>query len=119
MLRLGFAQSWVDLIMRCVSSVSSRIRLRGTLSEAFLPQLGLRQGDPLSPFLFLFCTEGLSTALTAAQREGRLPGVRASKHGPPINHLLFADDSLVFLRNDMSEVHFLKDILSTYSADSG
>ncbi|KAK8684255.1 hypothetical protein V6N13_040285 [Hibiscus sabdariffa] len=95
------------------------VRLRGTLSEAFLPRRGLRQGDPLSPFLFLFCTEGLSAKLTAAQREGRLPGVRASKHGPPVNHLLFADDSLVFLRNDMSEVHCLKDILSTYSAVSG
>ncbi|KAL4281807.1 hypothetical protein GQ457_03G016970 [Hibiscus cannabinus] len=119
MLRLSFAQPWVDLIMRCVSSVSSRVRLCGTLSEAFLPRRGLRQGDPLSPFLFLFCTEGLSAALTAAQHEGRLPGVRASKHGPPMNHLLFSYDSLVFLRNDLSEFHYLKDILSTYSAVSG
>ncbi|KAL4363029.1 hypothetical protein GQ457_04G019900 [Hibiscus cannabinus] len=119
MLRLGFTQSWVDHIMRSVSSVSSRVRVRGTLSEAFLPQHGLRQGDPLCPFLFLFCTEGLSVALIAAQREGRLPDVRASKHGPPVNHLLFSDDSLVFLRNDMSEVHCLKVILTTYSTVSG
>ncbi|KAL4324012.1 hypothetical protein GQ457_11G027330 [Hibiscus cannabinus] len=78
MLRLGFAPSWVDLIMRCVSSVSSRVCVRGALSEAIRPQRGLRQGDPLSPFLFLFCSEGLSAALTAAQQEGHLPGVRAS-----------------------------------------
>ncbi|KAL4332654.1 hypothetical protein GQ457_07G000040 [Hibiscus cannabinus] len=90
MLRLGFAPSWVDLIMRCVSSVSSRVRVRG-----------------------------LSAALTAAQQEGHLPGVRASKHGPPVNHLLFADDSLVFLRNNMTEVQCLKDILLTYSSVSG
>ncbi|KAL4368506.1 hypothetical protein GQ457_05G022370 [Hibiscus cannabinus] len=96
-----------------------QVHMRGTLSDAFLPQRGLRQGDPLSPFLFLFCTEGFSAALTTAQREGRLPGVRARKHGPPVNHLLFADDSLVFLRNDMSEVHCLKDILTTYSTVSG
>ncbi|KAL4298226.1 hypothetical protein GQ457_12G014210 [Hibiscus cannabinus] len=101
MLPLGFAPSWVDLIMRCVSS------------------RGLRQGDPLSPFLFLFCSEGLSAALTAAQQEGQLPGVRASKHGPPVNHLLFTDDSLVFLRNNMAEVQCLKDILLTYSVVSG
>ncbi|KAL4296377.1 hypothetical protein GQ457_12G000140 [Hibiscus cannabinus] len=119
MLRLGFAPSWVDLIMRCVSSVSSRVRVRGALSEAIRPQRGLRQGDPLSPFLFLFCSEGLSAALTAAQQEGQLPGVRASKHGPPVNHLLFADDSLVFLRNNIAEVQCLKDILLTYSAVSG
>ncbi|KAL4369465.1 hypothetical protein GQ457_05G022150 [Hibiscus cannabinus] len=119
MLRLGFDPSWVDLIMRCVSSVSSRVRMRGTLSEAFCPQRGLRQGDPLSPFLFLFCSEGLSAALTTAQQEGHLPGVRASKHGPLVNHLLFADDSLVFLHNNMTEVQCLKDILLTYSSVSG
>ncbi|KAK8618177.1 hypothetical protein V6N13_116045 [Hibiscus sabdariffa] len=119
MLHLGFAPSWVDLIMRCVSSVSSRVRVRGALSEAFHPQRGLRQGDPLSPFLFLFCSEGLSATLTAAQQEGHLPGVRASKHGPPVNHPLFADDSLVFLRNNMTEVQCLKDILLTYSSVSG
>ncbi|KAL4341150.1 hypothetical protein GQ457_08G031210 [Hibiscus cannabinus] len=95
------------------------VRVHGALSTAFRPQRGLRQGDPLSPFLFLFCSEGLSAALTAAQHEGHLPGIRASKHGPPVNHLLFADDSLVFLRNNMSEVHCLKDILSTYSSVSG
>ncbi|KAL4341194.1 hypothetical protein GQ457_08G031170 [Hibiscus cannabinus] len=119
MLLLGFALSWVDLIMRCVSSVSSRVRVRGALSVAFRPQRGLRQGDPLSPFLFLFCFEGLSATLTATQHEGHLRGVRASKHGPPVNHLLFVDDSLVFLRNNMSEVQCLKDILSTYSSVSG
>ncbi|KAL4301840.1 hypothetical protein GQ457_10G010650 [Hibiscus cannabinus] len=95
------------------------VRVRGALSEAIRPQRGLRQGDPLSPFLFLFCSEGLSAALTAAQQEGHLPGVRASKHGPPVNHLLFADDSLVFLHNNMNEVHCLKDILLTYSSVSG
>ncbi|KAL4304011.1 hypothetical protein GQ457_10G010470 [Hibiscus cannabinus] len=119
MLHLGFVPSWVDLIMRCVSSVSSQVRVRGTISAPFLPQRGLRQGDPLSPFLFLFCTEGLSATLLMAQREGHLLGVRASKHGPPINHLLFADDSLFFLRNDISEVQCLKDILTTYSTVSG
>ncbi|KAL4297910.1 hypothetical protein GQ457_12G014300 [Hibiscus cannabinus] len=81
MLRLGFAPSWVDLIMRCVSFVSSRVHVRGALSEAFRPQRGLRQGDPLSPFLFLFCMEGLSAALVAAQHEGRLPGVCATRLG--------------------------------------
>ncbi|KAL4339540.1 hypothetical protein GQ457_08G031650 [Hibiscus cannabinus] len=97
MLCLGFAPSWVDLIMSCISSVSSRVRVRGALSEAIR----------------------LSAALTAAQHEGHLPGVRASKHGHPVNHLLFADDSLVFLRNNLTEVQCLKDILLTYSSVSG
>ncbi|KAL4323118.1 hypothetical protein GQ457_11G026680 [Hibiscus cannabinus] len=94
MLCLGFAPSWVDLIMRCVSSVSSRVRVRGALSEAFLPQRGLRQGDPLSPFLFLCCTEGLSAALTAAQHEGCLPGVRASNPRTPSAHRIAIHEAL-------------------------
>ncbi|KAL4310509.1 hypothetical protein GQ457_01G020120 [Hibiscus cannabinus] len=56
---------------------------------------------------------------TVSKQEGRLPGVRASKYGPPVNHLLFADDSLVFLRNNMTEVQCLKNILLTYSSVSG
>ena len=49
MLRLGFHRRWVDLIMKCVTSVKYRIRVNGVLSEEFIPERGLRQGDPISP----------------------------------------------------------------------
>ncbi|MBA0868085.1 hypothetical protein Goshw_008609, partial [Gossypium schwendimanii] len=56
----------------------------------------LRQCNPLGPFLFLICSEGLSTLLRLENEEGSLRGVKASKKGPHIFHLLFTDDYILF-----------------------
>ena len=119
MIRLGFNSNWVSLIMRCVSSVTFQVRVNDSLSRPFKPFRGLRQGDPLSSFLFLFCTQGLSALLNAAQSSGDLPGLCASRNGPRVNHLLFADDCVVFIRTKMAEVQRLRDVLHTYANSSG
>jgi hypothetical protein len=59
-LRLGFADSFVHTVMRCVTTVSFSVRVNGNLSRPFRPSRGIRQGDPISPYLFLLCSEGLS-----------------------------------------------------------
>ncbi|GMI69838.1 hypothetical protein HRI_000653100 [Hibiscus trionum] len=119
MLRMGFAKDWVNLILRCVSSVSFTVRVNGSLSHEFFPSRGIRKGDPLSPFLFLICSQVLSVALEMEQREGRLMGLNASRHGPRVTHLIFADDSIVFLRNCPEEVEHLRNIHSLYASSSG
>ena len=63
MLKLGFHGDFVHRIMRCVSSVSFSIKINGNLSQPFRPSRGIRQGDPISPYLFLLCSEGLSFLL--------------------------------------------------------
>jgi hypothetical protein len=63
MVKLGFARPFISLIMKCVISVSFRVKLNGRLSDSFLPSRGLRQGDPISPYLFLLCAEGFSCLL--------------------------------------------------------
>jgi hypothetical protein len=70
MLKLGFAPQWVALVMRCVKTVSYQIKVNGRLCEAFVPQRGLRQGDPLCPYLFILCVEGFSVLLCKAEEEG-------------------------------------------------
>jgi hypothetical protein len=60
MLRLGFHDNFVSLIMRCATSVSMFIRVNGVLTDCLKPSRGIRQGDPISPYLFLLCAEGLS-----------------------------------------------------------
>jgi hypothetical protein len=57
------------------------------------PSRGIRQGDPLSPYLFLLCAEALSALLTQVEKKGVLTGVPTSKKGPRLSHLFFADDA--------------------------
>ncbi|KAL4324997.1 hypothetical protein GQ457_11G001760 [Hibiscus cannabinus] len=119
MSKMGFADKWIDSIMRCVTTVSFYLKINGEISESFRPSRGLRQGDPLSPYLFLLCTQGLSALLIKEQREGRIRGVRASQKGPRINHLLYADDCLLFIKNSEKEARRLKEVLTIYEASSG
>lgn len=94
MLKLGFDSRWVQLIMSCVSSVQYRVNFNGVLTEVIKPSRGLRQGDPLSPYLFLLVAEGLSSMLQGAENRGDLVGIRVCREAPMISHLLFADDFL-------------------------
>lgn len=68
MLKLGLAERWVNLAMQCVSSTSYTVLLNGEPKGFISPSLGIRQGDPLSPYLFLFCVEGLSALIRRATK---------------------------------------------------
>jgi hypothetical protein len=92
--KLGFDANWVEVVMNCVSTVTYRVRVNGELTEQIVPQRGLRQGDPLSPYLFLICAEAFSCLLNVAEESGDMVGVRVCPNAPSINHVLFADDSL-------------------------
>jgi hypothetical protein len=119
MLKLGFSPQWVAVIMRCVSSMKFSVKLNGGLSDSFLPSRGLRQGDPISPYLFLLCVEGFSALLKGAQAENEIHGVKFGAAGPHITHLLFADDSIVFLEASAQSIQTLKRVLHDYEVSSG
>ena len=63
MLKLGFHPSWVNMVMRMVTTVSFLVLFNGERLEDFSPSRGIRQGDPISPYLFLLAAEGLSCLL--------------------------------------------------------
>ncbi|KAL9662425.1 hypothetical protein QQ045_027258 [Rhodiola kirilowii] len=117
--RMGFPERWIKLIMTCVKSVSYMIRINVKITEEFWPERGLRQGDPLLPYLFLICTEWFALKLRQWQVENKLKGIRICRGAPEITHLLFADDSVVFLRATMSNVTNLKKVLMMYEEVSG
>jgi hypothetical protein len=96
--KLGFAESWINIIMKCVQTMSLSIRVNGQFSEYFKPTRGIRQGDPISPYLFLLCVEGLSCLLKYSGPQYLSRGISVGIHAPWLSHLLFADDCLVFVQ---------------------
>ena len=89
--------------MRCVSSVTSAVCINGKPCGQIIPTQGLRQGDPLSPYLFLIYVEGLSALLHKVVQRKDLRGVEASARGLRISHLFFSNDSLIFGRATVKE----------------
>ena len=102
-----------------MSTVSYKIKVNGELTEEIVPTRGLRQGDPLSPYLFLICAEGFPGLLHEAERARNLEGVTICENAPSITHLLFVDDSLLLLKVNDGNANHLRHVLQLYDECSG
>lgn len=117
MARLGFRKRWIDLIMKCVTTVSFSVLFNGERLEEFKPSRRIRQGDPISPYLFLLCAEDLSCLLNnSSTQEG---GIVVAENAPKISHLLFAYDSLLFFKANANAAKQIKSRLMDYCNASG
>ena len=118
MRKMGFGSQWIKLVMMCVTMVKYVVLVNGVpMRRIFLTQ-SIRQGDPISPYLFILCAVVLSSQPSKADREGRLQGVLTSMRGPCLNHLLFTDDSLLFCRANREHWNKLSNILQRYGSAS-
>ncbi|KAL9673458.1 hypothetical protein QQ045_029716 [Rhodiola kirilowii] len=117
--RMGFAPKWIDRVMTCVRTVSYQIKVNGGVSKVIWPNRGLRQGDPLSPYLFPFCTEWLSAKIMEAVSRKNITGISICRKAPVISHLFFADDSIFYLKAERGEAETLQHILRLYEFVSG
>uniref|UniRef100_A0A0A9E3E3 Reverse transcriptase domain-containing protein n=1 Tax=Arundo donax TaxID=35708 RepID=A0A0A9E3E3_ARUDO len=117
--RLGFDHTFVQLIMKCVRTVRYRIKVNGELTDEIMPQQSLRQGDPLSPYLFLMVAEGFSSLLHHAEASNMIQGIQICQGAPSVSHLLFADNSLILMKASEANAEQLQSILDLYESSSG
>jgi len=114
----GFPDITIKLIMHCVSSSTFSILWNENKLPPFKPSYGLRQGDPLSPYLFILCMEKLSIAINNAVLHGNWEPIHITNRGPKISHLLFADDVLLFTKARNSQFRFINDLFDRFSRAS-
>ena len=105
--------------MLCISTVEYSVLFNGTVVGSVVPGRGLRQGSPLSPYLFIVCAEGLSAMIRDSEARGALHGCLVCRNAPSISHLFFADDSYLFFKSSLAEAEVVRDILLRFKQVSG
>ncbi|KAL4379818.1 hypothetical protein GQ457_02G032950 [Hibiscus cannabinus] len=111
---IGLPMDFIRLIMNCIISVSTQISWNMELSDSFQPSRGIRQCDPMSPYIFVLCMERLSQAIKVEIAQGRWVEIKLSRHGPGLSHLLFADDIILFAKASDRQMHVMKAVLDRF-----
>ncbi|XP_028061495.1 uncharacterized protein LOC114264963 [Camellia sinensis] len=107
--------SWMK---ECVASARVSVLVNGSPTPEFCPQRGLRQRDPLSPFMFIIVAEALNILLARAKSLGLIRGAFVGSSGLRITHLQFADDTIMFYEADWREIINIKRILRFGAEDN-
>lgn len=101
--------------MKCINSVNFSILLNGLPTDKINPTMEIRQGNSLSPYLFILCANILSNLINKAQFSKELSSITISKEVPNITHLFFSpDDSLIFYKAEEKDAKKLLDIINIY-----
>lgn len=119
MRHVGFNHHWIDMVHICISLVQYSVLLNGTPTGLFHSSRGIRQEDPLSPYLFIMCMEILSRLITKKHDEGKLHGYKVKRSSPLISYLLFADNNFIFCKATLTEARELVDLLQQFTEITG
>ena len=110
----NFPDQLISLIMSCITTTSISILFNGSALDAFQPSRGLRQGDPLSPYLFILCMEVLGALFEGKCQEKLWNPIKASQGGPIFYHVFFADDLMLFDKANRKNCVAIKEILDSF-----
>lgn len=111
----GFDHTWIRWVMALVTTASCSILLNGSPSKIFKPTRGLRQGDPLSTFLFILMMVGLGRAIRVSKGEGRIQGLKLTQGGDMVTHHQFLDDTMLQGTPTVKEAKAFKQILYEFA----
>ncbi len=112
--KFSFAPQFINWIKECVTTVSFSVLVNNSPTEQFFPKKGLRQGDPLSPYLFILGAEILARIIQNECNNNQDIGVQISKNGTTIPFLSFVDDIIIFAKANSNECEKIKEILNNY-----
>ncbi|KAL4577516.1 hypothetical protein LXL04_013625 [Taraxacum kok-saghyz] len=119
MTQMGFGQKWIFWIRGCLSSARASVLINGSATREFPVTKGVRQGDPLSPFLFILAMEGLNMVMESASERTLFQGIQIPNSDPPLTHQFYADDALFLGEWTISNFKNLARILTCFHATSG
>ena len=119
MLRIGFNDNWVRHILSSISSVSLPFKVNGKICGNVTPSRGLRQGSPISPYLFIQCAESFLTLIHKGVADGRIHSFQVCRRAQKLSYLFFVDDSILFAKATMRECLEVANIISLYERASG
>lgn len=114
LLAYGFCNRWVNWILNMIATPNFSILLNGTPTSTFIVTRGLRQGDPLSPFLFIIAAEGIGRYFKKELRERKIKGFRLWGNNISVTHQQFVKDIMIFCKVSLREVKMVKEILEVF-----
>ena len=119
LIRANLPEDLIDIIMSCVSTVSTSIMVNVKALDPIYPLRGIRQGDPLYPYIFIICMDFLGQLIEEKCSMKEWQPVKASQSGPAFSHLLFADDLVFFAKADHANCAAIREVLDVFCGVSG
>ena len=119
LIRAHLPEDLIDIIMSCVSTVSTSIMVNVKALDPIYPLRGIRQGDPLYPYIFILSMDFLGQLIEEKCSMKEWQPVKASQSGPAFSHLLFADDLVFFAKADHANCAAIREVLDVFCGVSG
>lgn len=117
--QMGYGDKWRMLIRGCLYSARLSILINGSPTKEFEMKRGARQGDPLSPFLFIVAMESLNIAIRVACQKGIFRGITVPHSETTISHLFYVDDALFVGEWNQDNIKNLARVLRCFQVASG